>query len=397
MPDTLDQQAIQDVMEAVTALRSEVESKSIDKDKVDKIEKFLDEQEEKNQTNLASIKSAGVREAELQERMDVLEIELARSGDKGGKKNYKESEEYKALNRLCKVGIDRMDSEEKALLRTDSDTSGGFLTTTEMDSEITRKITEISNIRSVARVRTIVSKALEMPIRDSLLVATYEGEAESNEDDATTYSSETLTTFRQTVNVPITIDMLQDAAFDMESEIMRDSGEAFSKGEGNNFVVGDGIKKPAGFIADPRVVANARVTEEDDTVTATDVILMTGDLKQGYRPIYLFNRTTLAFLRTLKADHNNFLWQPGLNGPVSLTLNGFDYLIAEDMPKIADGAFPIAFADLQSGYTIVDRTGMSVIRDEFTRKKQAIVEFTINRWNYGQVTLPEAIQLLKVQ
>ena len=39
---------------------------------------------------------------------------------------------------------------------------------------------------------------------------------------------------------------------------------------------------------------------------------------------------------------------------------------------------------------------MSVIRDEFTLKKRAIVEFTMNRWNTGQVTLAEAITVLQI-
>ncbi len=389
---------VQAVMEAVTELRKEVnDKKSVDLEKISKIESYLDVQEKKNQEFLILKKSLEDREIESKERLDTIEVELARSVRSGNKENHKESKEYKSLNDFCKLGKEDMDPEQKQLLRTDSDTAGGYLTTTELDPEITRKITEISNIRSVARVRSISNKSLEMAVRDTISEATYEGEAEENEDSASTYSNETLTTFRQTTNVGVTIDMLQDARFDMESEILRDAIEAFAKDEGINFIVGDGVKKPFGFIADTRVVDAARESELEDTVTATDVILLTGDLKMGYKPIYLFNRGTLAFLRTLKATDNNFLWQPGLNGPVSLTLNGFEYLVAEDMPDIADGAFPIAFADLQSGYTIIDRTGMSVVRDDLTRKKKGIVEFTINRWNYGQVTLPEAIQLLKVK
>lgn len=386
----------QEIMVAVTALREEFEKKTIDHEKIDKIEAFLDEQEKKNQTLLVEKKQLETREAELTERLDTLEIELARAGGGSEKNNYKESLEYKSLNNYCKFGTD-IDQEQKALLRTDSDVAGGFLTTTEMDTEITKKITEISNIRSVARVRTISSKAMEIPVRSKIAHAVYEGEAELNEDDISTYSSETLNTFRQSVNIPITMDMLQDAAFDMESEIMQDAIEDFAKGEGLNFIVGDGVKKPSGFVSDARVIADARETENQDTVTASDVILLTGDLKTGYSPIYVFNRRTLAFLRTLKDGVGGFLWTPGLNGPVSSTLNGYDYLIAEDMPDIADGSFPVAFGDFQRGYTIVDRTGISVIRDEFTQKKRAIIEFTINRWNYGQVTLAEAIKILKVK
>jgi len=271
------------------------------------------------------------------------------------------------------------------------------LTTTELDNEIVKKITEISAIRSVARVRTISSKAMEIPVRDRILQATYEGETESNEDDTSGYSNETLNTFRQSVNVPITIDMLQDGEFDMEAEIMGDAGEAFAQGEGLNFVLGNGVKKPHGFAADTRVTSAARDSETSSVLSADDVILLTGDLKTGYNPMYAFNRRTLAFLRTLKSTTGDFLWQPGMNGPVANTLNGFQYLVAEDMPDIADNAFPVAFADFRRGYTIVDRTGMSVVRDEVTRKKNAIVEFTINRWNYGQVTLPEAIKLLRIK
>lgn len=386
----------QAIMEAVTELRQEFEKKTIDHEKIDKIEVFLDEQEAKNQELLADKKSLEDKATELKERLDALEVEMTRSGGDSENKNYKDAEEYKALNNYCKNGL-LIDEEHKALLRTDSDVAGGYLTSTEMDTEIIRKIVEISNIRSVVRVRTISKKSLEMPVRDTILVANYEGEAEENQDDVSGYSSETLTTFRQSVNVPVTIDMLQDAEFDMEAEIMRDATEAFAKGEGVNFVVGDGVKKPSGFVSDTRVSSAARESETTGAVTASDVILLTGDLKTGYMPIYVFNRRTLAVLRTLKDGVGGFLWQPGLNGPVSMTLNGFDYLVAEDMPDIANGAFPIAFGDFQRGYTIVDRTGMSVVRDEFTQKKKAIVEFTMNRWNYGQVTLPEAIKLLEIK
>ena len=394
-PSTTTKPDASDVMQAVNELRAEFDKKSADLGKIDKIQAFLDVQEGHNQKLVLEQEANKKSKEDMKERMDALEIELSRSGGSGDTKNYKEQDSYKALNNYCVLG-DNVGIEEKALLRTDSDVAGGYLTTTELDPEIIRKITEISGVRAVSRIRTITSKSREFAVRDTILTAAYEGEAESNEDSISTYSNETLTAFRQSVNIPITIDLLMDSLFDMETEIMRDAGEAFAQGEGANFVAGDGVKKPSGFTADIRVTAAARNSETASTVTAKDMILLTGDLKVGYNPIYMLNRRTLAFLRTLTATNNEFLWQPGLNGPVANTLNGFDYVIANDMPDIADNAFPVAFGDFQRGYMIVDRTGMSVVRDEFTQKKKAIVEFTINRWNYGQVTLPEAIKLLKV-
>ena len=226
----------------------------------------------------------------------------------------------------------------------------------------------------------------------SIPVATYEGETDAGGDSNSTYENETITTFRQTFSAPITMDMLMDSAFNMESEIMSDAAEAFALGEGNNFVNGVGAKTPKGFLQDSRV--GGLISSTSGTIDADDVILISGELKVGYNPTYVFNRRTLASLRTLKATDGNFLWAPGLNGVVANTINGSPYSIAEAMPDIASNSKSIAFGDFLRGYTIVDRTGLSVIRDEFTLKKKAIVEFTLNRWNTGQVVLPEAIKVI---
>lgn len=386
---------IENVHEALGTLRSEMEKSAPSQETIVKCNEFLDKQEDLNQKNLAEVKNAEKREIELKERLDGLEVELARRVETDGSKDYHESPEYKALEMAVKTG--EITVEEKALLRTDSDTAGGYLAPSEMDNMITKKITEISAIRTIARVRTVAAKTLNMPIRNGILVATYEGESEAGTDDTSDYSNESLNTFRQTVTVPITMDMLMDSAFDMEAEIFGDASEAFAQGEGANFVLGDGVKKPAGFVANATLQAAARISTTTSTIDAEDVILLTGDLKTGYNPVYTMNRGTLAFLRTLKSTTGSFLWQPGLNGPVANTLNGFNYLVAQDMPDIASNSYSIAFGDFMRGYTIVDRTGISIIRDELTMKKQAIVEFTLNRWNYGRVTLPEAIKLLKTK
>ena len=390
---------MQDVMSGVKTLREEFEKKSPDFAKIDRIEADLEKQEVKNQELLAQTKTAEKSADELKERLDVLEVELARSGGAGEGKNYKDSPEYKSLEVYVKEGdaAIRYSEEHKALLRTDSDTDGGFLVPSEMDSAILKKITEVSNIRSIARVRTVSAKSLEVPTRSSIPAATYEGEAEEGTDDTSKYGNESLTPFRQTVTIPITRDLLMDSSFNMESEIMSDGGESFALGEGNGFVVGTGVKQPEGFTVDSRVVANARESKASGIIGFDDMMEITGDLKTGYNPVYVLNRRTLAFLRTLKGGDGHPLWQPGMNGVVMNTINGFPYLIANAMPDIASNSISVAFGDFARGYTITDRTGMAVIRDEITSKKKAIIEFTLMRWNTGKVVLPEAIKLLKTK
>ena len=428
MPDVA---TIQEIGTAVNLLRDEVKSLRPDPEKLARINVLLDEHEEKvsqpltlatqlaakNEAEIVDLKTdleaKGVEAGEARTRVDALELQLARTGGSIRIENFKDSEEYKALNDYCRHGLGNMTSEQKQLLRTDSGVEGGFLLSpTELDSSITKIITEIDGIRSIARVRTISSKSMEVPIRNVIPVAVYEGEQETGTDDVSTYASETLTPFRQTFTSPITVDMLMDSAFDMEAEIASDAAEAFAFGEGAAFVNGTGFKEPEGFLTNATIIAGEREGAAGGAkLHAQDVILLTGDLKFGYNPVYVLNRRTLADLRSLRADSGQaaddgkgqFLWNPGIMDPLAAgavgnnTINGFPYVLANSMPD-ADTATnrPIAFGDFRRGYTIVDRTGMSVIRDEFTLKKRAIVEFTMNRWNTGQVTLAEAITILQI-
>lgn len=386
-----------EVMEAVSTLRDEFSKSAPNQEKLDRINTFLDKQESKSAALLAETKASEQAALELKERLDGLEVDLAtKTAALDAKEDYRSTPEYKALESFCKQGEKQMSIEEYKTLRTDIDTAGGFLVPIEFDNVITKKIIEVSNIRSIARVRSMASKTMEIPIRTSIPVATYEGEGDSGDDSQSAYENTLITPFRQTFTTPITQDQLMDAAFDMESEITSDAGEAFAFGEGRGFVLGTGFKQPAGFLVNAEVIANTRPSDTVGTLSADDIILLTGDLKVGYNPNYVLNRRTLAFIRTLKSTTGQFLWQPGLNGVVANSLAGFPYLIANDMPDIANDAVPVAFGDFMRGYLIVDRTSMSIIRDDVTRKKQAIIEFTMNRWNTGQVVLAEAIKTLTI-
>lgn len=386
---------LQTVNEALDTLRKEMDNARPDQEVITKCNNLLDKYEAKNQELVKQIEEQKAAGEDQAQRLQAMEAELAR-GHKSHGGDFREAPEYKALEQFIKTGSFD-DAEQKALLRTDVDTAGGYLVTSEMDNMITKEITEISPIRSIARVRTVGKKTLEMAIRSGIPTAAYEGEAEQGGEGASSYKAESVTAFRQTVTVPVTLDMLMDSSFNMESEIMSDAMEAFAQGEGTNFVLGDGHKKPEGFTANATLQAAARTSSTSGAIDADDFILLTGDLKVGYDPSYVLNRRTLADLRTKKSTDGAYLWQPGLNGPVAATINGFRYVLAPDMPDIAANAYSVAFGDFRRGYTIIDRTGISVVRDEYTRKKEAIIEFTINRWNSGQVTLPEAIKLLKVK
>jgi len=388
------------VMEAVVSLRAEVKKVTQNEEQLKNMHEFLDGIEEANQKAVAEHVEITKQAGELKERMAELEIALARSSSSPGKANYKESNEFKAMQAFCiggEKGLALQAEEVKAALRTDIDPSGGYLVHSEMDTSVLKKVTEIDPIRGIARVRTTAGKTMNLPVRATIPEAEFEGEAEEGEESNSTYESETLTPFRLTYTAPITVDMLMDAAFDMESEIMADAAEAFAFKEGKLFVLGNGPKRPSGFLADARVTDTFLQSATAGKLSAEDMILVTGQLKAGYNAQYVLNRRTLAKLRTEKSTTGEFIWLPGINGVVMNTIAGEPYVISNSMPNIGTGAFAVAYGDFLRGYTIIDRTGMSVIRDDLTKKKKAIVEFTMNRWVTGQVTLPEALTGIVIQ
>ena len=390
----------QEALLAVKALRDTVEKFGSDsaqfKQMADDTAKAIEVQEKASQVFTQKLADEQKSNLELKERIDGLELELSRKGTPG--QNYKDKPEYKAMQLYVQKGIDALDIEQKNTLRTDIATQGGYLTMPELDNLIIKKITEMSPVRSVARVRTVSSKTLSIPTRTTIPVATYEGEAAAGGESNSTYGQETLTAYRLTVTVPYTYDQLIDSQFDIESEIMNDVAEAFAFTEGNKFVLGSGAKQPEGFLSNADVVAGFRLSSTSGVITGDDVLLLSGDLKVGYNPMYAMNRQTLAFLRTLKGSTNDhYLWQVGLGPTQPNTLAGAPYMIMQDMPSIAANSLSLMYADFARGYTIIDRTGLQVIRDDLTRKKNNIIELTFHRYNHGQVVLPEAFKVLKTK
>lgn len=386
---------LEDVNGALKELREEVEKKDVDLEKVAKLEEILNTYEEKNVELVKTQESAKQEIEDFKERIEDLEKKLSRPGN--GSVEDETKAEYKALSDFITKGAENMTPEDLKYLRSDNETDGGVLAPAEFVREIIKDITEISALRSVARIRTTSAGRMEIPVRNSLVVAEWEGEGETSTDSNSQYGIEKIPVHKLMVTIPITIEELMDSAFDMEAEINSDLAESFNQKEGNAFIQGDSIKKPEGILVNTALVAAARTSGDADEITFDSLILLTGDLKTGYNPLYLMNRLTIAIIRTLKDGVGQYLWQAGnVAAGVPNQINGFSYMETPDMDDIAANAFPVAFGDFRMGYLIGDSLRMDVIRDPFTLKKQGKVEFTFTRRVGGQVVNAEAIKLLKI-
>lgn len=384
-----------ELMAAVSELREEVKKAVPDAAKLDKINSMLDEQEKKNAQITKELELKKTADLEVKERMDTLEKLLSRPGSGSGDAAKDElAREMKAFERFISRGQENLSPDEIKYLRTDNNTSGGYLAPAEYVREILKNITEISPIRAIARVRRAGSGKMEMPVRTGLVTATWEGEGQAGSDSNSTYGLEKLPLHYLTVTVPITNAELMDSAFSMETEINADVVEAFNQKEGYAFVKGTSVKQPEGILTNSSI--SYRASGLASALSFDSIIQLAGDLKTGYSPVYLMNRQTIAVIRTMKAGDGHYLWQAGnLAAGVPNQINGYTYVETPDMDDVGTNTFPIAFGDFRQGYLIGDSAGLSIIRDPFALKKSGKVEFTFTRRVGGQVVKAEAIKKLK--
>lgn len=385
-------------------LRKALEQKDAEsievKQKIARIETELDKYEAKNAELTGKLLEEHKQQEDLKGRYEELEKKLARA-PKGAMGEAVRSQEYKAFENFLRWGHPEgkdafqgfSGSIQTKYLRTDINTDGGYLAPEEYVAEIIKKITEISPVRQVARVRATTRDSIAIPKRTALLEAYWIGEGLAMNEAQSNYGLETIKVNKLAAYTIATMEMLTDAAFNMESEINQDLIERFAQKEGEAFILGDGVEKPEGILNDSDIqIINSGVAND---ITTDSLIDIAGELKTGYNPVYMLNRRTLARVRRLKDGVGQYLWQAGLADGQPNTINGYPYVSAIDVPDIGVNNTPVLFGDFLRGYTIVDGTTMSMIRDDYTLSTQAKVRFVAHRRVGGQVVLAEAIKILQ--
>lgn len=322
--------------------------------------------------------------------------------DKDGKPiNEKAIRQAKVMDKFMRQGKDALTPDERKDMLVSDDTGGGFLATPEFVREIDKNIVEISPLRLHARVRTTGNRSVQAPTRTGTPTAEFVGEGKAPADSQTSYGLDTIHTHILAASVDVSMEDLEDSEFNLESEIMSDAAEQFAFREGEAFVAGNGENKPKGFTADT-AIASAETTTSLLVDKADDIISLFFGIKSFYwlKSSFFMNRNYIEAVRKLKDVDEQYLWQPGLNGPTQMTLLGRPVVELPDMANTsspAAGDIAIAFGDMRAGYWIIDRRQMAVVRDDLTQAKQGIVSLIFRKRVGGQTRRVEALRFLKLK
>jgi len=291
--------------------------------------------------------------------------------------------------------------ESKTLL-VGSDPDGGYWVPPAQSASLLTIAYESSPMRELATVETVGTDSIEYPIDDGEADAGWVGEQETRGVTGTPQIGVQRIPVHELYAQPkATQKLLEDASVDVEGWLMRKIGEKFGRVEATGFVSGDGIKKPRGFLTYPAGTASRGQIQQvasgaATTVTADGLINVTMALKEFYSAgaVWLMRRATIGALLLLKDGNGQYIWRPSFEAGKPSVLLGYPVREAADMPTVQAAALPIAFGNFKAGYTIVDRLGITVLRDPFTAKP--FVLFYARKRVGGDVTSFEALKLMVI-
>lgn len=382
-------------------------------EKLGRIETTLAQHETLNQRlTLAENQAKSIKEA-------VDRVEIAMNRVPAGARFIKDPGEAKALFgawatavvRAHAVGVANLSADEQKILadvtkeakalNISADPAGGYLAPTEYVREIIKGVTEISPARALVRVRQTSSKTMQIPKRTGQFAAQWVAEQGTRtETTGLAYGLEELPLHEMYALIDISGQMLEDSAFNMESELSMEASEQFAVAEGAAVVSGSGVGKPEGFLTNSSVsetISGSAATIADADGQANGLITLFHAIKTAYtrNATWALNRTTLGSVRKMKDAEKNYIWAPGLANGVPNSILGAPYVEMPDMPDEGAGTYPIAFGDFRRAYTLVDRIAMDMLRDPYTQATSGNIRFIFRRRLGGQVTLAEAIRKLK--
>ncbi len=284
--------------------------------------------------------------------------------------------------------------EQKAAMSVGVETDGGFLVPQQLETDILRRITTLSPIRSIAGSRKISGNSYRRPVVSANPSADWENETDSR-TTATNGMKLKLRDFKiyELSALPaVTQTLLDDSAVNIGEVLAEEVETVFAEKESEAFVIGDGTNKPKGLLKGDK---HEGLTDTGLSIGYTktgapgafpsshpgDILIsliygVKTSIRRNAR--FLFNRKTQAAIRQLKDGQNNYLWQPPASAGAEPSLMGFPVTEAEHMPDMGatEDPFAVAFGDFQRGYMVVDRVGISVLRDPYTSKPNVLFYIT---------------------
>jgi HK97 family phage major capsid protein len=366
------------------------------------------------------------------QRIEEIENRLNRPGAAGNGKDAGLTEEerehksaFEAWVRNPKSSNVRanLESIQEKAVTTGTNAAGGYAVPEIINQQVIQQMREQSPLRRLARVVSVSSSDFKYPVDVGGTASGWVGEGDTRTETATPQLEEVAPTFGIVYAYPkASEEALADIQFDVSAWLTSRVAEELSIAEGSAFVVGNGTKKPTGFLSGTPEAIGDKETSPPRTFGELQYVptgvadgfgsLSTASpehypadvfwetvytLRAPYRAsaTWLMNSTTAGVIRRFKDADGNYLWRDGLVQGQPPLLCGYPVEIDDvAMPDPAANSFPVAFGDFNRGYLIADSFGLRMTMDDnITTPGQ--VRWYVRKRVGGKILDSDAIKLIK--
>ena len=352
------------------------------KEKQAKIEAAMTKQDEEMEKLVKSIEvnkaitqeMAGI-DQDVQKRAECIEFlkGLRDIANKNSHTQEFDTNEFKSVKGLM----------ERKDYNSFNDALGGVAVVSFLDSFMDKLSREFSDVRSLASVSTISTDKWEQLKMNQSNGAIWE---KSMADFATGTKNNTFSKLNILIQnlhgiAVFSDDLINDNVFNLVGEVLTSLAEDFAIAEGTSFWSGNGVGEMSGILNAPDTANTFDGIERIPTAAANvialeDIYSLIGALIQPYEAGAQFkaHRLTITEIRKIRSDSGagagtgDFLWQPSNIVGVPATLAGYPISQATELSStpLVNNTEAIVFGNFKKAYKIVDRMGMSVMRDQYT-------------------------------
>ena len=314
-----------------------------------------------------------------------------------------ESEEIKnaSYEKYLRKGDKVLSEAEVKTMIAANDTTGGYLASTQMMSEIIRNEVEMDPMLMIADVQNTTERDSVFIKVNDLTGAVHVLEAEDSTEEDFSFEEVRVPNHELAKTVVVSRTNIQDANFPLVNEIAFQLGQAFGITSNADFITGNGVNKAKGFLEDANI--EVMETAASGALGYEDVVRLFGKLKKSYKPnaSWIADRAILTEIMLLEdsAGRPIYTKEPLSNFPQSVgTLHGRPVYEATSMADtVTAGNKILAVGDFRQGYFVSNRQNVEIFRDDFTGANKRVVKFHGSKRVGGQVKKAEAIKVLKVK
>ena len=285
-------------------------------------------------------------------------------------------EERQAFDGTGQSGRQSIFIPQESRAQTTVDAAGGYTIPEGFWPALTEAMLAFGGMRQAATViRTATGNDLPFPTdNDTGNVGEIIAEGVTHNDQDVTFANVVLQAYKYSSKfIKISLELLQDSAFDLPSWAGRKIGERIGRIQNTHFTVGDGSAKPNGAVTASTL---GKTAASATAVTYAELLDLKHSVDPAYRSsaVWMMKDSTLLALKKLVDGNSRPLWQAGMAVGQPDTIDGDRYIINQDMPAMTAGLKSILYGNMAS-YYIRDVTGMTLIRLDERFAELGVVAF----------------------